>query len=92
MKQASAFSVINNRGSLRLQEPKMEQTLRQRCIPADHKGLFAMLRRGERAYLGAVRYLSMAAAAPRPSAMAQTTRLWPRRASPAAKIPGIEVI
>lgn len=27
MKQASAFSVINNRGSLRLQEPKMEQTL-----------------------------------------------------------------
>lgn len=35
MKQASAFSVINNRGSLRLQEPKMEQTLRQRCIPAE---------------------------------------------------------
>lgn len=27
MKQASAFSVINNRGSLRLKEPKMEQTL-----------------------------------------------------------------
>jgi hypothetical protein len=27
MKQASAFSVVNNRGSLRLQEPKMEQTL-----------------------------------------------------------------
>ena len=27
MKQASAFSVINNRGSLRRQETKMEQTL-----------------------------------------------------------------
>ena len=27
MTQARPFSVLNNRGSLRLQEPKMEQTL-----------------------------------------------------------------
>jgi hypothetical protein len=36
-------------------------------------------------------HASAASAAFRPSAMAQTTSDWPRRASPAAKTPGIEV-
>ena len=35
-----------------------------------------------------IKYPSTARAASRPSAMAQTTRDWPRRQSPAAKIPG----
>ena len=34
-----------------------------------------------------MRYSSTARAAPRPSLIAQTTRLWPRRQSPAAKTP-----
>ena len=34
-----------------------------------------------------IRYRSHSRAAPRPSLMAQTTRLWPRRQSPAAKTP-----
>lgn len=50
MKQASAFSVINNRGSLRLQEPKWNRPLWQRLMPTDRKGLFTMLRRGERLF------------------------------------------
>jgi len=38
----------------------------------------------------AARYLSIASAALRPSAMAHTTSDWPRRMSPAAKTPGTD--
>lgn len=50
MKRAGAFFELNTQQKLQKPARKMEQTLRQRCIPADHKGLFAMLRRGERLF------------------------------------------
>ena len=64
-------------------------------IPEEMSGLYAQapadcdLRLKNSKSLGRAprRNLSQAAAAPRPSLIAQTTRLWPRRQSPAANTP-----
>ena len=95
-------------GFWREQEEKQRQVLRlrgeQKTLPASLRMTIVLNRNQSnknyaraRWRMGcvsalAVRYASIEAAALRPSAMAQTTRDWPRRMSPAAKMPSTEVM
>ena len=91
MKQASAFSVINNRGSCACRSRKWNRPLWQRLMQTDRKGLFTMLRRGERLFNCRQIFVNGGCGSAS-LGNGPDYRLWPRRASPAAKIPGIEVI
>ena len=57
-------------------------------VPAAYKTTSTSIKGKENLIAYSCKNLSTACAAPRPSAIAHTTRLCPRRASPAAKTPG----